>query len=134
MKKLRVLFIGELVIIWASVALGLMAGWRIPISPWIAIPVGLLLWICGFLYTLRLRGQFKEAAERHRRPPRRRGYPLVEARIAMHLGVALGFRSWPTLGAALVFAAVNLGLAAYWRHKLRDRFGRRGFRPPWPRA
>jgi protein-S-isoprenylcysteine O-methyltransferase Ste14 len=124
MKKLRYLFLGELVAILASVAVGWAAGWRMPLKPWIAIPAGLVLWGCGFAFTLHLRRQMQMAREQHVRPPRHRGYPLVTARAAMHLGVALGTRSWPTLAVAVLCAAVNLGVAIRFRRALRDRFSR----------
>jgi hypothetical protein len=129
-QNLQWLFIGELVLVWASVAVGIIAHWRIAISPWIAAPVGLVLWICGFLFTLHLRKELKEVREKRVRPAKRRGYPMVEARAAMHFGVALGFRSWPTLGVAVVCTAVNLGLAVSFRRKLRKRIAARG---RWPR-
>jgi len=122
-KRFQALFIAEFVAVLASVLIAYVTHWRMPISPWIAAPTGLVLWACGFMYTMYLRGKWKEAAERHERPARRRGFPFVEARAAMHLGVALGFRSWPTLIVALVSAAVNLWLAISLRRRLRNRMG-----------
>lgn len=123
MKRFQLLFIAEFVAVLASVAVAYITHWRMPISPWIAAPIGLVLWACGFMYTMYLRGKWKEARERRERPTRRRGFPFVEARAAMHLGVALGFRSWPTLIVAAVSAAVNLWLAISLRRRLRNHMG-----------
>jgi hypothetical protein len=123
-QRFRGLFIGESIAILASVVIAYISHWRMPVSPWIAVPAGTTLWACGFVYTLHLRKGFREAAEGRRKPAtRRRGYPLVEARGAMHLGVALGFRSWPTLIVAVACLAVNLLLVVYMRRKLRKRMG-----------
>jgi len=124
MKRLRGLFIGEFVAILASVVVAYFTHWRIPISSWVAVPAGTVMWACGFIYTLHLRKGFREAVERRERPAKRRGFPLVEARAAMHLGVALGFRSWPTLIVAVVCIAINVGMAIALRRKLRSRTGR----------
>jgi hypothetical protein len=117
-KRLQALFIGEFVAILASVVIAYMTHWRMPISSWIAAPIGLALWACGFGYTMYLRSGWKKAAQRRERPPRRRGFPFVEARAAMHLGVALGFRSWPTLIVAAVIIVINLAMAVSLRRKL----------------
>jgi type IV secretory pathway TrbD component len=130
MQNIQWIFLSELVLIWGSVILGFAAHWRIPLSPWIAAPIGLALWIFGFIFTLHLRKELKEVREKRVRPVRRRGYPMVEARAAMHFGVALGFRSWPTLGVAIACTAVNLWLAVSFRRKLRERISARG---RWPR-
>lgn len=120
-KKFRGVFIIELVAILASLAVAYITDWRMPLSPWIAVPAGVVLWISGFGYTMHLRRRFREVREQGMRPGKRRGYPMVEARAAMHLGVALGFRSWPTLVVAVACAAVNLGLAIYLKRRIRDR-------------
>ena len=134
MKKLRTAFIVEFVAVLASIVVAYAADWRMPISPWIAAPAGLILWGSGLLYTLHLRGEIREAMERGTLPSRRHGYPMVEARAAMHLGAALGFRSWPTLIVAVVCAAVNLGLAVSMRRRLLSRLGPlRRQRPGWRR-
>ena len=130
-RRFKALFIAESVAVLGSVVVAFIAHWRMPISPWIAAPAGTALWVCGLLYTLHLRKEWKEAGQRRERPARRRGFPLVEARAAMHLGVALGFRSWPTLVVAVACIAVNLGLAVSMRRKLRGRIGRCG---PWARG
>ena len=122
-QRFRGLFIGEFIAILASVVIAYITHWRMPISPWIAVPAGTALWAGGFVYTLHLRKGFREAAGGRRKPAQRRGYPLVEARGAMHLGVALGFRSWPTLIVAVACLAVNLSLAVHMRRKLRKRMG-----------
>jgi hypothetical protein len=119
MKKLRYLFLAELVVMLASIVVGYATGWRMPIKPAIAVPAGLALWGCGFACTMHLRNQLKEAREQRVRPPHRRGYPLVTARAAMHCGVALGTRSWPTLVTAAAFTAVNLVLAITLRRRWR---------------
>ena len=123
MKNLKFLIIGELLAVWLSVIAGIAFHWRIPISPWIAIPAGLLLWICGFLYTLRYRATIKERHKAGIRAARKpwRGYPMVEARAAMHFGVAIGFRSWPTLGVAVACVILNLALSLSLRRKMRSR-------------
>ncbi|MBC7253291.1 MAG: hypothetical protein H5T72_04895 [Actinobacteria bacterium] len=43
------------------------------------------------------------------------------ARGASQLGVAIGFRSWPTLAAAAVFLVLNLFLAARTRRVVLER-------------
>ncbi len=117
---MRYLFLGEFVAILASVVVGWAAGWRMPIKPWIAIPAGLVLWGCGLAFTMHLRRRMQAARERHVRPPRPRGYPLVTARAAMHLGVVLGTRSWPTLAVAVLCAAINLGVAIRFRRRAKQ--------------
>jgi len=129
-KKFQALFIAEFAAVLASVVIAYVTHWRMPISPWIAVPIGLVIWACGFMYTMYLRGKRKEARERRERPTRRRGFPFVEARAAMYLGVALGFRSWPTLIVAAVSAAVNLWLAVSLRRRLRRRMENAA---PWRR-
>jgi hypothetical protein len=122
-KRLQALFVFEFAAVLASVAIAYATHWRIPVSPWVAAPIGLVLWACGFIYTMHLRSEWKEATERRRRPARRRGFPFVEARAAMHLGVAIGFRSWPTLIVAAACLAINLWLAISMRRRLRERLG-----------
>ena len=53
-KRLRALFVVEFVVILASVAIAYFTHWRMPLSPWIAVPAGTALWACGFFYTLHL--------------------------------------------------------------------------------
>lgn len=125
-KRLRAAFIAESVAILVSVVVAFVTRWRMPVSPWIAAPAGTALWACGLLYTLHLRKDLREAVERRVRPARKRGYPMVEARAAMHLGVALGFRSWPTLIVAAACLVFNLYLAVRLRRLLRGRAGRGG--------
>ncbi|MDI7252025.1 MAG: hypothetical protein QME89_05640 [Actinomycetota bacterium] len=119
--RLRALLWVESLLIMGSVVAAYLLHWRIPLPAWLAVPAGVLLWGGGLLYTLRRRGEWKARRGRGRRRMFPGGYPLVWARGAMHLGVALGFRSWPTLGAAVVFLAVNLFLAARARRVVLER-------------
>ncbi len=120
---MRALFIGESIVVLASVVIAYITHWRMPISPWIAAPAGLAIWAGGLAYTMHLRGEWKKAAETRERPAGRRGFPLVWARAAMHLGVALGFRSWPTLIVVAACLVVNLLMAVYVRRRLRKHMG-----------
>jgi hypothetical protein len=130
MKRLTGLFIGELIAVWASVIAGWVLHWRMPLSSLAAVPTGLILWISGFAYSLHLRQAMARRREAAVGRPFKlpRGYPMVEARAAMHLGVAIGFRSWPTLGVALACLALNLTLAASFRKKIRSRLEQRRIR------
>jgi hypothetical protein len=87
-------------VLWGTVATGFMAGWRLPISFVVAVPLGLLLWAAGFLYNLNYARQFKHALPQHRAALARRGYWRIAARTTMNVGIGLGFRSWLTLVAA----------------------------------
>jgi|GEM_PF-1880680 len=130
MRNLKFLIVGEFLAVWLSVIAGLALRWRMPISPWVAVSLGLLLWICGFAYTLRLRSMLQKGHQGGGRQAGRlrRGYPMVEARAAMHFGVAIGFRSWPTLGVAVACIVLNIALAFSLRRRMRRRvIYRRGF-------
>jgi hypothetical protein len=126
MKKFRVLLIIELIAIWGSVILGLALHSHIPMPAAAAVPIGLLLWIGGFAYTLYLRQSIQKRRETGAIAMQRpRGYPMVEARAAMHFGVAIGFRSWPTLGVAAASTILNLGMAISFRKKIKKRLENR---------
>jgi hypothetical protein len=126
MKKFSVLLIVELVAIWGSVILGLALHSRIPMPVAAAVPIGLLLWIGGFAYTLHRRQSIQKRRETGAISMQRsRGYPMLEARAAMHFGVAIGFRSWPTLGVAAAATILNLGTAIAFRKKIKKRFEHR---------
>ncbi len=120
----------ELIAVWASVILGLALHWLMPVSALAAVPIGLLLWIGGLAYTLHLSQEISRRRESRAvlRLKRPRGYPMVEARAAMHLGVAIGFRSWLTLIVAAIAIILNLGLAISFRNKMQRRLERRRMR------
>jgi hypothetical protein len=122
-KRLGALLLVEALVIVGSVVAAYLLRWRIPLPAWFAVPAGLLLWGGGLLYTFSLRGKWRERHRLNLRKGPRRGYPLVWARGASHLGVAIGFRSWPTLAAAAVFLALNLFLAARTRRVVLERIG-----------
>jgi hypothetical protein len=37
----------HLIALWGSVGIGAMAGWTMPISYFVAVPLGIILWGCG---------------------------------------------------------------------------------------
>jgi hypothetical protein len=82
---------------WGSVITGLAAGWRIGIPLAVAVPLGVLVWLTGFLYNAGIVRRQRQRLARHRSAATRRGYQRILARTVMNLGVALGFRSWLTL-------------------------------------
>ncbi len=122
---MRLVFLIESVVIIASVIAAYALHWRMSISPWIAIPSGIVLWASGLIWTVRLRSRLRKAVDKSMPLIRPRGYPMVEAKAAMHLGAAVGFRSWPTLAAAGIFFLFNLWMAVSARRRIRGR-GRMG--------
>lgn len=123
MRRIRHILLIESLLVLGSAIAGYLLHWRIPLPAWLAVPAGLILWAGGLFFTLRLRRRRAERRGREMRGRSRKGYPLVEARGVMHLGVAIGFRSWPTLAAAAVLFAANLALAMRMRRTL--------LRKPW---
>ena len=102
--------------LWGSVITGLIAGWSLPISYVVTIPLGLALWAVGFLYNLFTMGRFKRGRLLYREALTRRGYQRIFARTVMNLGVAMFFRSWLAILAA--FLLIPLYSTAARRRRL----------------
>lgn len=80
-----------------SVATSLMAGWSIPLRPYISLPLGLLIWLLGFFLNLRIMDAQRRRKATHSRAHVQQSYRRIAARTVMNLGIALGFRSWLTM-------------------------------------
>lgn len=89
-------------VLWGSVITSLAAGWSVHISKYVCIPLGILIWAAGFLYNVAMTRRYRSGQEMHGVALARRGYQRITARTIMNIGVAVGFRSWLTLIAALV--------------------------------
>jgi hypothetical protein len=89
-------------LVWGSVITGLAAGWRVPVPIVISIPLGLMIWALGLLYNVSLIQRHRRGLATHRAAQARRSYQRITARTIMNLGVAIGFRSWLTLIAAVI--------------------------------
>lgn len=85
------------VLLWGSVITGLAAGWRIGIPLPVAIPLGLAIWLLGFLYNLSIIRRQRRGLATHRTALARGGTLRIAARTIMNVGVAVGSRSWLTL-------------------------------------
>ena len=90
------------IVLWGSIITSLAAGWRIPITVIVSIPLGIMLWVLGLLYNV-------SAIQRHRHDAAtrwsalgRRSYHRITARTIMNLGAAVAFRSWLTLIASII--------------------------------
>ena len=81
---------------------GLVAGWRLPINNFLAIPLGLLLWALGFWFNMYVIQKARQEPALHRVEMNRRRYQRIAARTLMNIGVAVAFRSWLTLIVAAV--------------------------------
>ncbi|MDY6795503.1 MAG: hypothetical protein SWK76_09550 [Actinomycetota bacterium] len=88
--------------LWGSVATSLMAGWLLPLSNWISLPLGMAVWLAGFTYNLYSMKRYKNEPSQQRSTIARRGYHRITARTIMNLGVAVLFRSWFTLIIAVI--------------------------------
>ncbi len=124
-RRIRLILFFETLLVVGSVVAAYLLQWRIPLPVWLAVPAGLLLWLGGLMFTLNRRRRWMAQNGVRSRRGGRNGYPLVKARGIMHLGVALGFRSWPTLALAAVLFALNLILAMRTRRLMPERPWRR---------
>ena len=88
--------------LWGSVLTGLVAGWRLPINNFLAIPLGLLLWALGFWFNMYVIQRARQEPALNRAEMSRRRYLRIAARTLMNIGVAVAFRSWLTLIVAAV--------------------------------
>ncbi len=93
-------------LLWGTVIISLAAGWIIPMPPYVAIPLGIILWLLGLLYNVSIINRHRRGGEMHSIALARRGYQRIVARTVMNLGVALGFRSWLTVIIALLLIPV----------------------------
>jgi hypothetical protein len=93
-------------LLWGSVITSLAAGWRIPMPYYVSVPLGIIVFILGFLYNVSIVNRYRHGEEMHRLALARRGYQRIAARTIMNIGVALGFRSWLTLIIALLLIPV----------------------------
>lgn len=82
------------IVLWGSVAVSTMAGWLLPISYALTMPLGILLWAVGFIYNLYTMGRSRRGKRHDGMGMGRRYYQRVFARVVMNLGVGLAFRSW----------------------------------------
>ena len=89
------------ILLWGSVTIGLVAGLLLPVSNLIAIPLAVILWAFGFFYNFRL-VQTRPAYNPNRPGAGRKSYERITARTLMNLGIAIVFRSWITLIAAII--------------------------------
>lgn len=105
-------------LLWGSVVTGLAAGWRIGVPLPLAIPIGLAIWLLGFLYNLSLVNR-----QRRRLPSRltsiRHSYLRIMARSLMNLGVAIGSTTWLTLIAVAILVPLYTA-AAHRRERYLD--------------
>lgn len=85
------------VLMWMSVATSLMAGWSMPLRPYISLPLGLIIWLLGFFLNLRVMETQRRRRATHSRAHVQQSYRRIAARTVMNLGIALGFRSWLTM-------------------------------------
>jgi len=83
--------------VWLSVITSLMAGWHLPLSYSLSIPLGLMVWFLGFLVNLRLIRISAVASARTQASQVRKSYRRIFARTIMNLGISLTFRSWFTM-------------------------------------
>lgn len=83
--------------VWMSVALSLMAGWNLPLKPYISIPLGLTVWCLGFLLNMRVVRSFRREPRLQFIAQARKSYQRIAARTIMNLGISLLFRSWFTM-------------------------------------
>ena len=90
------------VLLWGSVITGLAAGWRINIPLSVAIPIGAMIWLMGFLYNVSLIQRQRRGIAPHRTVLASRSYLRITARTVMNLGIAVGSRSWLTLIVAAI--------------------------------
>jgi hypothetical protein len=88
--------------LWGSVLTGLLAGWRLPLSNLVAIPLGLLLWAAGLLFNIYVIQRVRNSPPMRRSEMTGRSYQRITARTLMNLGLGLLFRSWLTLIVAIL--------------------------------
>jgi hypothetical protein len=109
----------HLIALWGSVGIGLIAGWKLPISNLVAIPLGILFFVIGLLYNANNVKRLREKPAGHRVALARRGYRRIVARTIMNLGIGLAFRSWLTLLVAAILIPFYV-LAAHQRRQYLD--------------
>ncbi len=63
----------------------------------VSLPLGIMIWILGLVYNLRLIQRQKKGLARHRYLMTHGSHQRIAARTLMNLGVAVGSRSWLTL-------------------------------------
>jgi hypothetical protein len=97
--------------LWGSVITSTIAGWRLPISWSISLPLGLVLWASGFLYNLYTIKQAGRGRQRSGMGMARRSYQRIFARVVMNLGVGLSFGSWLTMIAGIALAPFYVSAA-----------------------
>jgi hypothetical protein len=88
------------IVLWGSVFAGLTAGWRLPVSYALLAPLGIIVWVSGFLYNLKNIRRFRRRPALSREDLASKGYRRIFGRTAMNLGVGLASGSWLTLIAA----------------------------------
>lgn len=96
----------HLILLWGSVATGLVAGWRLPLSNLILVPLGIILWGAGLLYNMHNVKALRQRPALHRSALVRRSYRRILARTMMNLGIGLVFASWLTLIVSLVLIPI----------------------------
>jgi MFS family permease len=109
----------HIIILWGSVFAGLTAGWRLPFSYVVAIPLGLIIWGAGLLYNLYNIQRFRRRPARHQAELNRRVYQRIVARTMMNLGIGLATRSLLTIIAAVVLIPIYI-VAANKRRQYLD--------------
>ncbi|MDI7252871.1 hypothetical protein [Candidatus Solincola sp.] len=97
--------------VWMSVATSLMAGWSVPLRPYISLPLGVLIWLLGFFLNLRIMETQRRRKATHSRAHVQQSYRRIAARTLMNLGIALGFRSWLTMVIACILIPFYLEAA-----------------------
>ena len=97
MPQANWLILIHFVLLWGSVATGLMTGWQLPLSYLVAVPLGIVLWACGLLYNIYNIRSIRENPPLHRTAYARIGYKRIAARTVMNLGIGLACLSWLTL-------------------------------------
>jgi hypothetical protein len=104
-------------LLWGTVIIGLAAGLLLPVSKLIAIPLGVVLWILGFLYNFHLM-QRRRVRNLHSHLSSSRSNGRIAARSLMNLGIAFGFRSWLTIIAAFILIPLYMWAVARRREYL----------------
>jgi len=93
-------------LLWGTVIVSLAAGWLIPMPLYVSIPLGIIVWLLGFLYNVSSVNRYRRGEEMYGTALARRGYQRIAARTIMNIGVALGFRSWLTIIIALLLIPI----------------------------
>jgi uncharacterized membrane protein len=118
-EGLWILFV-HFIFLWGSVALGLAAGWRLPLPVWAASILGILIWFCGLLLNLStISRQRREIRRQAYRQGGRINFPRIAARTLMNLGICVGFRSWFTLVVSILLLPLYVA-AAHQRRRYLD--------------